>query len=67
MFIQAVLTAAAMNLLKLVQHSRRIETGAVALVADRIEGFQRAFSRFKSELSVPRCSRTLTYKSSALS
>lgn len=51
MFIQAVLTAATMNLLKLAQHSRKVGSGAAAMVNRPIECRIRPFIRVGSLLA----------------
>jgi hypothetical protein len=51
MFIQAVLTAATMNLLKLAQHSRKVGSGAAAIVNRPIECRIRPFIRVGSLLA----------------
>jgi transposase len=52
MFIQAVLTVTAMNLLKLAQHSRRVQTGAAALISRQIEDLEAVFGRVTKLLKV---------------
>jgi transposase len=51
MFIQAVLTAATMNLLKLAQHSRKVGSGAAAILNRPIECRIRPFIRVGSLLA----------------
>lgn len=48
--IQAVLTAATMNILKLAKHARRVQTGAAALAKGPIRASDRAFSGLRRSL-----------------
>ena len=52
MFVQAVLTVTAMNLLKLAQHSRRVQTGTAALISRQIEGAEVVFGCVTKLLNV---------------